>query len=150
VFNPLTPAQVVTAMGEAAHVAARSEADATAFSRVQLLSTYSASRHLAVELESFDAERRAFARAVTAAVRDAAAGLPDADADALTGLAGQLEERSDGREVGELVSELLGRLREADGPAPNALRTTVHALLRALADREVDLLAESIEPASKP
>lgn len=147
-FNPLTPAEVVIAMGKAAHEAARSEEDATAFSRVQLLSTYSASRHLAIELAAFDAERRAFARTVTAAVREAAAGLPDADA--LTALAAQLEERSDGGEVGELVSELLGRLRDAEGPAPMALRTTVHGLLRQLADREVDLLAEVIEPASKP
>ncbi len=143
-FNPLAPAEVVTAMGKAAHAAARSEEEATAFSRVQLLSTYSASRHLAVELESFDAELRRFARTVAAAVRGRLAGLPDADG--LEALADRLDERSDPQAVGALVGDLLAGLREADAPAAVALRTEVQRRLRELADREVDLLAAVIEP----
>jgi len=141
-LDPLTPTEVVAAIGAAARAAARSTDPGDAFSRGQLASASSSARHLAVELESFAAERRALAATV---------------ADALEGHGGHaaLAERlrsagGDARAVPALADTLcalLAELRADPLPEAAALRARVHAALRAMADREVDLLAAAIEPA---
>ncbi len=140
-FNPLTPADTVNAMGRAARDSARSDDPGDGFVRAQLLSVYSASRHLGVELASFEPEVRAFARAVASAT-----GQAGEDGE-LERLAGQLAETSDPRAVGELVCELLDRLREDSSSRARAreLHTAVRSELVKLIDREVELLADVIE-----
>jgi hypothetical protein len=56
----MTPTDMVTAMGRATRDAARSAEPASEFSRGQLMSVYSASRHLAVDVAQFPTELRAF------------------------------------------------------------------------------------------
>lgn len=142
-FNPLTPAEVVGAIGRAARDAARSEEPASEFARGQLMSAYSASRHLGVELESFEPELRLFGQAVAACIRQRAdAG---GDGERMAALADRVEATSDARAVGDAVCELLDALRGDAGVAAGELRTEVRSLLRQLADREVDLLADVIE-----
>ncbi|QEC48077.1 hypothetical protein FSW04_11195 [Baekduia soli] len=137
-LNPLTPAEVVTAIGAAARDAARSEEPGNAFGRASLLSAYSGSRHLAVEIEHFDAERAVFAADVADAVQ--AAGLP-----ALAPLATRLRGTSAAAPLGDLVCELLDALRADPAPGAATLRGAVQARLAHLADREVELLADAIE-----
>src|SRR5437764_1352693 len=118
-FNHLTPAEVVAAIGRAAREAARGDAVASDYSRGQLLSAYSCSRHLTVELEAYGPEVRACAADVAAILREA--GL------------GDLEETADGAQLGELVSEALDRLREDGSDTAREARERIHARLRRLA-----------------
>lgn len=136
-FNPLTPAETAGAMGRAARDAARSADPGDGFVRAQLLSVYSASRHLGVELTSFDPEIRSFAAAVARATEQACAGLGR--------VADELAETTDPRVAGQLVCELLDRLREDESAPARDLRSAVRSELVKLADREVELLAAVIE-----
>ena len=52
-FNQLTPSEVVTAIGATLRGAARGEGQASDFGRDQLMSAYSATRHLRVELVEY-------------------------------------------------------------------------------------------------
>lgn len=122
-FNQLTPAEMVSGIGRVLRTAARREGQASDFDRDQLLSAYSASRHLAVELASYDDELRWFTAELTRL------GLP--------GFAGELDSDT----VGDAVCDLLAELAAKDSDEARRLRDGVHALLRQLADREVDLLA---------
>jgi hypothetical protein len=133
-FNPLSSSEVVLAVGRAARDAARNDEPASEFSRGQLMSAYSASRHLGVELASFGAELRAFSDEVAAAIRSAGNG-------ALLPLADQLAAASSPDRIGELVC---GVLEELDDDQAE-LRTTIQSALRRLSDREVELLADVIE-----
>jgi hypothetical protein len=137
----LTPAEVVTALGQSARLAARADAGEISndYSRGQLLSAFSTSRHLTVELQSYGPELRAFADDVAGMVGEA---LPD--------VAAALRETGDAGPIGELTCRALETLRGDDAPAGAAeLRMAVHARLRVLAEREVDLLAEAIERKSR-
>ena len=60
-FNPLTPAQVVAAIGSTARGIARSDETLSDYARGQLLSAYSCSRHITVEIDRYEGEIRAFA-----------------------------------------------------------------------------------------
>lgn len=133
-FNPLSPAQVVSAVGRAARAGARADAHADEFTRGQLMSAYSASRHLAVELDTYEAEVRRFADDLAAAI-DASGLMP-----APPGLAGT----TDPRDAGTIVCELLDRLRTDEDPRAAALRTQVRSLIVRLVDREVDLLEDGL------
>jgi hypothetical protein len=138
----MSPSDVVTAVGRTARDAARSEADASEFARAQLMSAYSASRHLAVELAAFRPELEWFAGAVVGELR-AARGL--ATGAALSGLAGELESTMNAQRAGDLMSQILEALRD-DGSSESAnLRARLHTLLRRLSEREVELLADAIE-----
>jgi hypothetical protein len=140
-FNQLTPTDIVGAIGVTLRDAARSEDRSDEFSRDQLLSAYSATRHLAVELSSYGAEFAAFTHAVAGRIR------ADADGD-LAELRTQTAARIDGEPdvaiVGAALADLLAVLRDDDSPTARALRAEIHALLRGLADREVDLLADAL------
>lgn len=132
-FNPLSPSEVVAAVGAAARDAARAEDPAGEFARGQLLSAASASRHLAVELAQYAAPLRAFVEEVVQAVADE----PSAAASVA-----RLRAAADPRAVGEVVCDLLDALRSEDR---TAALVQVHAALRRLSDREVALLADAIE-----
>src|ERR1700735_2733706 len=104
-FNPLTPSELVAAIGLAARATARGDGELDDFDRGQLMSAYSATRHLAIEIESFRAELSARCAAIADAVDntsgagagagDADAG--DADADTLRALAARVRTSPDAR-----------------------------------------------------
>lgn len=138
-FNPMTPADVVRAVGQAARAAARGQDADSDFARGQLLSAYSISRHLAVEIESYGPELRAFAADVAGWTRDFG------ESDPIGALGTQVERAKGVSELGVATCLLLERLRVSDSEAAADLRDRVRARLRRLADREVDLLAAVIE-----
>ena len=135
-FNPLTPSEMVSAIGLAARATARSESELDDFDRGQLMSAYSATRHLAIEIASFSAELRDRC----AAVADLAASSGDP---LLQELAGGVREASTAAEAGEAISVLLERCRAEPGLAD--VRTAIRHELRGLCDAEVALLADGIE-----
>jgi hypothetical protein len=140
-ITPLTPAEMVTAIGRTARAAARAEEPLSEFQRSQLMSAYSGSRHLTVELASFPAEVEAFCTALAETLEaDPPVELPE-----LAAVAAQLRETTDPRHAGEVVSALLNLLRARPSPATAALRARVQGSLRDLCDREVDLLADALE-----
>jgi hypothetical protein len=142
VFNPMTTSEVVSAVGRAARDAARSGGEDGEFARGQLMSAYSASRHLSVELSRFPAELETFA----ASVADALARAREVShADNLTAIAAELNQASEAPQIGNLVAAALEFVRDDPAPAAVKLRASLHQALRALSDREVELLADTIE-----
>jgi hypothetical protein len=138
-FNQMTPSDIVGAIGITARDAARSDDPAGDFARDQLLSAYSATRHLAVELSSYEPELSRFRTAAASRIRAAAADDPD-----LEPVAGELEADDDVAVLGAALADLLKRLRDDETPSAARLRSELRALLRELADREVDLLADAL------
>jgi hypothetical protein len=137
VFNQLTQAQVVTAIGATNRAVARSPS-VSDFDRDQLMSCYSATRHLAAELTTFGPAHLRFSAAVYERVAEAvSAGVDAVWAERLRGT-------SDPAELGEVLSELLARLREDPSRDAADLRRDLHRYLRDLADQEVDLLADAL------
>lgn len=140
-FNQLTAAEVVGAIGVTMRGAARSEGDLSEFERDQLMSAYSATRHLAVELETYPAELDRF----RAAVADLLADPPGAwRAAERADLIDRLSATGDVAGLGGLMSDLLATLRGDDSEPARVLRMRLRALLRRLADREVELLADAL------
>jgi hypothetical protein len=142
VFSPLSPADVVTAMGRATRDAARSDEPASEFSAGQLMSAYSVSRHLGVELAQFGPVLRAFADEVAADLRRGDS-LPYGSK--LAASADELAQASDAQRVGDIVAAALDELRGDEAPAAQELRVQLRAALRRLSDQEVEMLAEVIE-----
>jgi hypothetical protein len=140
-ITPLTPAEMVAAIGEAARAAARADASLDDFQRSQLLSAYSGTRHLAVELESFPPALAAFCGGLA----DRLDAAPREQLPELAAVASELRVTADPRRAGEVVSALLNLLRAQPSPAAAALRTEVQAALRDLCDLEVELLADALE-----
>jgi hypothetical protein len=142
VFNPLTPAEVVLAIGQAARGAARGEGGTDEYARGQLLSAYSVSRHLSVELESYAPELHACASDLARWSRTAGEG------DCLDDIVAQLERTAGAADLGDATCALLERLRGSSSDAAGDLMRRIHARLRQLAEREVEMLAEVIEGAT--
>jgi hypothetical protein len=145
-FNPLTPAQTVTAIGRTARTAARTETALDEWGRGQLKSAFSASRHLAIELESFPDELRSCCEHVSAAASAAVqASSPCPQREALASLAARVERAGDAPAAGAALAELLELCRgHRHAPWPE-LRREVQSALRTLCEREVALLAAGIE-----
>jgi hypothetical protein len=143
VFNPLTPAQVVAAIGTTAREIARSDVELSDYARGQLLSAYSSSRHITVEIDRYDDEIRAFASDVGEWTLAAAGRLTVPEAAIAIG--SELEGTSNARDTGDLVSDLLEHLRSDSSAAATQLRAQIRSRLRRLAEREVELLADVIE-----
>jgi hypothetical protein len=143
-FNQMTPADVVAAIGQAARAAARDDGASSEFARGQLLSAYSTSRHLSVELASYEAELQSFASDVGRWARDFDEAGP------IAALAAVVEDAPDAQALGDATCVLLERLRADGSEAANDLRARIHARLRRLADREVELLADVIEGPRTP
>src|SRR5437879_12106590 len=115
----MTTSEVVSAVGRAARDAARSGGEDSEFSRGQLMSAYSASRHLSVELCRFPAELDTFAESVA---DELARAREVSRADDLTALAAELNQASDAPRIGNLVAAALELVRDAPAPATVALR----------------------------
>lgn len=133
-FNPLTPSEMVAAIGLAARTTARGDGALDEFDRGQLMSAYSASRHLAIEIASFSGELSARC----AATADAASRE-----DSLRELAGRVRGARDAETAGEAIASLLERCRSR--PELSDVRASIRRELRALCDAEVTLLADGIE-----
>ncbi len=140
-FNQLTPAEMVTAIGATLRAAARSPGEASAFERDQLMSAYSATRHLAAELAGYEPVLRDFTEQVSARLR--VHGIPERDAE-IARLTGRLECAVSPAELGAAICELFELLDGLSSSAAASLRADVHVHLRSLADREVDLLADAL------
>jgi hypothetical protein len=145
-FNPLTPAHMVTAIGRAAREAARLQEPLDEFDRGQLKSAYSASRHLAIEIESFGEELQRQCDTIAVACEHAAHSMDgDPDAETLRRLAERVHRAHDAPAAGAAVADLLELCRSRHETRWVLLRSDTRRALRALCDREVSLLAEGIE-----
>jgi hypothetical protein len=140
-FNQLTASEVVTAIGVTLRGAARSESQASDFDRDQLMSAYSATRHLAVELATYEPELRAFARSVSEEIRRSTEAHSEPE---LAGLADRIAGSLEPGSIGEGLCEVFAVLRKSPSAESRALRARLHFHLRTLADREVDLLAQGL------
>ena len=142
-FNPLTPAEVVAAIGVTARDAARSQDPAGEFERDQLLSAYSATRHLTAELVGYAPVLERFRTDLAERLRLARSGDGALD-EVVARTAAALDTDPGTAVIGEVVSELLVALRAQSSQPAVRLRADVHVLLRELADREGDLLADAL------
>jgi hypothetical protein len=141
VFNQLTPAAVVTAIGRAAQSAARLEGPASDFDRDQLMSAYSATRHLAAELDGYALPLEEFTISVARSLQT----CPDLELrGALSGHAERIASARDGATLGQEIADALATVRQSTSDVAPTLRAEIHAHLRSLADREVDVLAEAL------
>jgi hypothetical protein len=140
-FNQLTPAEVVSAIGATLRRAARTESPASDFERDQLLSAYSATRHLAVELAAYEQPLRAFTESVTRELRSAESSRLG---DELRRLAGAIDAAGDAGAIGAALCELFEVLRGDPSDQTQRLRAEIHVHVRSLADQEVDLLADAL------
>jgi hypothetical protein len=148
-FNPLTEAEIVAAIGRTSLQAAAAEGELSDFERVQLKSAYSATRHLSVELEWFGSELDRFCSRVRGALREAAIEVDQPSREQLERLAWRLDHSPTTAEIGAAAGELLERCRsETASPWP-ALRTEARAALRDLCNSEVGLLSAAIEAAKQ-
>ena len=138
-FNQLAPSSVVRGIGATARAVARGDGALSEFDRDQLMSAYSATRHLAVELDRYEPEFARFCGAVLERLRSAGddGGLAAATAE-------KLSSDPSRPAVGDALCELLATLRDQDDPALVTLRTDLRAEIRRLADREVDVVAEGL------
>jgi hypothetical protein len=139
-FNPLTPTEVVTAIGRTARAAATSEEQGSDFDRDQLMSAYSATRHLAVEIESYGDPLDDFAAGLVELIEACPASVPGIDP---ARHAARLRRCASGQEVGEAAASLVDDLVAAGEPGATLL-ADVHRRLRDLADLEVELLADGL------
>ncbi|HEY1510967.1 MAG TPA: hypothetical protein VGF93_18300 [Solirubrobacteraceae bacterium] len=138
----MTTSEVVSAIGRAARHAARPGGEHSEFSRGQLMSAFSASRHLSVELSRFPVELEAFAASVAGELAQARrVSRPDD----LAAIAAELTNACDAPRIGNLVAAALELVRDDPAPAAVSLRASLLRSLRGLSDREVELLAEAIE-----
>jgi hypothetical protein len=141
-FNQLSTSDVVTAIGATARRAARSENPASEFDRDQLLSAYSATRHLAAELSGYAPEWDRFTTALIQRL-DAAEGGDEGVRTLVTALRAALHEKASPAAVAGPLCDLLSALRNDSGPSAT-LRADLLTELRRLADSEVDLLANAL------
>lgn len=133
-FNQLTSADVVRAIGGTLRDAARTEQELSEFERDQLMSAYSATRHLSVELSAYPLLMAAFRDQLSGLLHERASVADRARVDAA----------QDSAELGAALCELLAGLRAAGSDEARSLRSAVQAALRRLADDEVDLVADGL------
>ena len=145
-FNPLTPSQMVTAIGLAARAAGRGQESLGRFERGQLMSAYSASRHLAIELDSFGAELREACETIAVAAAGATRHLGDPDeSEAVRALGARIRTAGGPDQAGAAIAELLAVARTHAGEPWAELRDRTRGCLRDLCRNEVSLLAQGIE-----
>jgi hypothetical protein len=125
-FNSLSTAEVVLAVGRVLSDAAREEGVRDDYQRGQLLSAYSIARHLAAETTAAPELFTWFRDAVAAELDDERAAAVRA--------------ASDPTRLGELVADSLAELRATPGTEALTTRDRVRSVLRELADREVAAL----------
>lgn len=128
-FNQMSPDEVVTGIGAVLRGAAGQQDEKGEFGRDQLLSAFSATRHLAVELSAYQAEFERFLSELGQAVPEAAS---------------RVGAEPDPRQAGEELCRILDELRGDDSPPAREQEAAIRSALRDLVDREVALLAEGL------
>jgi hypothetical protein len=138
-FNQLTTAEVVSAIGTTLRGAARSDEQASDFERDQLMSAYSATRHLSVELATYPPELARFRATLAELLREH------------PGVTGETRPRADAviaargiAELGDALCELLAELRSHHTDDARSLRVELRVCLRQLVDRETELMADGL------
>jgi hypothetical protein len=140
----LTPSDVVTAIGLAARRAAKVDDPGGEFERDQLSSVYSATRHLAAELEGYAPAFEAFRAAVVDRLRPGR--ITDERLETLVTNARDAVEREETTAaLGALLADVLADLRGTGDDAALELRRDLQRIVRELADREVAILAEGLK-----
>ncbi len=146
-FNPLTPAELVRAVGTTARDLGRSEDPGAEFSRAQMLSAYSACRHIAVEMEHFGPEVTEFIRDIIAIVEEHSECRKIVD-----GMASEAQQRcsvGDVRIAGDMTCRLLETLRSTESEDNLMLVKRIQKRLAQLIDCEVELMSDAIEGSGK-
>jgi hypothetical protein len=141
-FNPIESHEVVIAVGLAARRAASSRDTVNEFERGQLLSAYSLTRHLAVELEHYPAALDAFTSSLASELREP--GRDWGTGNMLSDAADAIEACRDAACLGAVVAELLAELREREDGGARHVQELLHRRLGELAQTEVELLADHI------
>lgn len=142
-WNPLTPAEVVAAIGATAREQARLPEALDTWEKGQLMSVYSATRHLAAELGTVAPHVPRAGAALAATLRAAPVDL----AASLEPLAAELDGEADPRALGDTACRALDVLRASADPAAAGVRAAVHADLAAAVRLETEILADAIEGA---
>lgn len=133
-FNALRTEQLIAGIGAVGRAAATASGPPDEYARGQLLSAYSVSRLLAAEV-SAEAGLLAWLRG------ELLEALGDHPA------AARVEAAADAVEIGGILVDLLGELRQS-GEDPE-LRARIHTILRAMTERELVALAARPEGAKR-
>lgn len=128
VFNALSSDELLLGVGRVLRMAADARGPLEDYERSQLLSAYSVTRLLA-------AEQRGAPGLLAGTRADLLAALDGDDRPAVARARARVEQAADGDAIGTVLVELLREL-----PRGDALRAPVHAALRTMVDREVELL----------
>jgi hypothetical protein len=141
VFNPLSPALLVTMVGDVLRESAGWERPLDEFQTSQMLSASSVARYLAVELDRGVPELRRFAAVTNLELARAAAAATDAGwREALDAARRQAAEAGDAQAWGTVLVQVLRAARASDDPAAARFRGVAHGLLADLVHREVAML----------
>ncbi len=141
-FNPIKAHEMVSGVGLAARAAAGSSGTLDEFERGQLLSAYSATRHLVVELEHYPVALAAFTSSLARELRTVQDEWPPRQL--LVDAADAIAACEDGPSLGLVLGELLAKLRERADVGARAVQALVQHRLAELAQTEVELLADNI------
>jgi hypothetical protein len=128
-FNALTSTQLLVGVGRVLRMVADAGGELEGFQRSQVLSAFSVTRLLASE-QLAEAELLESTRAQLRST------LEQDDRPVAAEALARVDAAHDGLAIGDAVGDLLAAL-----PRPDALRTRIHAILRAMTDREVAALA---------
>jgi hypothetical protein len=128
-FNALTSAQLLVGVGRVLRMVADANGELEGFQRSQVLSAFSVTRLLA-------SEQLAASELLETTREDLRAALESDMRPAVADARLRIESARDGLAIGDAVGDLLQAL-----PRPDALRARIHAVLRAMTDREVAALA---------
>jgi hypothetical protein len=126
-FNPMSPSELILAIGRVLRAAADGHGPTDDYRRGQLLSAYSIARHLSAEEAGHDELLQWFRDELAATLEDR------------PGTRAQIVSARDGTEIGEVLVDLLGSLGESE--ADTALHRALLRLFADMADREVAALA---------
>ncbi len=138
-FNPLTPADVVLAIGRVTGKAARGKLGDSGFAQSQFFFADSTARHLSAEIDSYGPALRLFVSEVVGAAGDTEGR------GAVSRLVADLSASEDAREIADATSALLAELRRSGSGESAQFRAFICSRMRWLADQEVDSLAKVVE-----
>lgn len=150
VFNPLTPAQLAAIVSSVLADSADWQRPLEPFQRGQLRSASSIGKHLSAELSGATAELLSFRDTLRTELQrahaDAAALGERSWAEAVERGRLAIETASDPRDVGMAVAALIDAGKAGTGGEAFArFRPRLHAMLRELADAEIDVLSASAD-----
>lgn len=140
-FNPLTPSDMMLAVGRVLKETAGAGGPADEWRRGQLLSAYSVSRHLAAEVDAANELRSWFRASAAEIIRDG--GLDGSLAGAVEAEGTRIAASDSNSEIGESMCAVMRELREAGTPEAEAVAGNLRGLMREMCDREVLALAET-------